>query len=194
MPFCNFWVGLVGPLFKISFSPTRKVFKILGGWVSEIKPPPQRPGLIRGRPLALILFGEHGMCCCSRVLLLAAFVRGALPAVPPSQTVIRSFGDSFAQLCGLTRAAVPRGRTQRTPRPSADQAAAIGGRQGAIQVERCCCAIMPPTGTPRGAGQPEIDAGRVHSEPSAPTTQPPPPKKKETHALHRGERGRACPL
>ena len=36
--FCHFWVGLVGPLFKISFVPTRKVFKILGGWVSEISP------------------------------------------------------------------------------------------------------------------------------------------------------------
>ena len=38
--FCHFWVGLVGPQLKISFFPTRKVFKILCGWVSEITPPP----------------------------------------------------------------------------------------------------------------------------------------------------------
>ena len=49
--FCHFWVGLVGPLFKISFFPTRKVFKILW-WVGlrnlpNPPPPPvgkQRPG------------------------------------------------------------------------------------------------------------------------------------------------------
>ena len=50
VPFCQFWVGLVGLLFKISFFPTRKVFKILGGWVSEITPPlpvgKQRPDTI----------------------------------------------------------------------------------------------------------------------------------------------------
>ena len=39
-PFCHFGVGFVGPLFKISFFSTRKVSKTLGGWVSEITPPP----------------------------------------------------------------------------------------------------------------------------------------------------------
>ena len=42
VPFC-----LVGPLFKISFFPTRKVFKILGGWGSEI-PPPRFPLVSKG--------------------------------------------------------------------------------------------------------------------------------------------------
>ena len=35
---CHFWVGLVGPLFKISFCPTRTGFKILR-WVSLRDPP-----------------------------------------------------------------------------------------------------------------------------------------------------------
>ena len=52
-PFCQFWVGLVGPLFKISFFPTRKVFKIPGGWVSEITPP--APPVGKQRPGATVL-------------------------------------------------------------------------------------------------------------------------------------------
>ena len=48
--FCHFWVGMFGPLLKVSFFLTRKVFQILGGWVSEITPPPppvgkQRPDI-----------------------------------------------------------------------------------------------------------------------------------------------------
>ena len=38
-----FWVGLVGPLFEISFFPGGKVFKYPGGWVSQITPCPPPP-------------------------------------------------------------------------------------------------------------------------------------------------------
>ena len=38
-----FWVGLVGPLFKILFFSRGKVLKILGGWVSQITPRAPEP-------------------------------------------------------------------------------------------------------------------------------------------------------
>ena len=83
--FAIFWVGLVGPLLKISFFLTRKVFKIL--WWVGLRNPPTPPLVGKQRPesTANPLRCGYRECPCPQAV--AERQMGDHPPPPPLRSI-----------------------------------------------------------------------------------------------------------